>query len=124
MTPAQYRLVLTPTARSRLAAITDGRTRERVRDRIDGLAGDPELQGKALLGELQGDRSLRAAGQRYLNTNARLATALDLHAISEGAHCINYAGVCGAEIGAGVSRSSACHVCLRRNSVPAYPNLN
>jgi len=65
VTPAQYRLVLTPTARSMLAAITDRRTRERVRDRIDGLAVDPELQGKALLGELKGYRSLRAAGQRY-----------------------------------------------------------
>jgi mRNA interferase RelE/StbE len=65
VTPAQYRLGLTPTARSMLAAITDRRTRERVRDRIDGLAVDPELQGKALLGELKGYRTLRAAGQRY-----------------------------------------------------------
>ena len=65
MTPVQYRLGLTPTARSMLAAITDRRTRERVRDRIDGLAVDPQLQGKALLGELEGYRSLRAAGQRY-----------------------------------------------------------
>jgi mRNA interferase RelE/StbE len=65
VTPVQYRLGLTPTARSMLAAITDRRTRERVRDRIDGLAVDPELQGKALLGELKGYRSLRAAGQRY-----------------------------------------------------------
>jgi mRNA interferase RelE/StbE len=65
VTPAPYRLVLTPTARSMLAAIMDRRTRERIRDRIDGLAVDPELQGKALLGELKGYRSLRAAGQRY-----------------------------------------------------------
>lgn len=48
-----------------LSAITDRRTRERIRDRIDGLAVEPELQGKALLGELKGYRSLRAAGQRY-----------------------------------------------------------
>jgi mRNA interferase RelE/StbE len=64
VTPAQYRLVLTPTARFMLAAIADRRTPERVRDRIDGLAVDPGLQGKALLGELKGYRSLRAAGQR------------------------------------------------------------
>jgi mRNA interferase RelE/StbE len=48
-----------------VGAITDRRTPERVRDRIDGLAVDPELQGKALLGELKGHRSLRAAGQRF-----------------------------------------------------------
>jgi mRNA interferase RelE/StbE len=48
-----------------LTAITDRRMRERIRDRIDGLVVDPELQGKALLGELKGYRSLRAAGQRY-----------------------------------------------------------
>jgi mRNA interferase RelE/StbE len=65
VTPARYRVVLTLTARSMLAAITDRRTRERIRERIDGLAVDPDLQGKALLGEFQGYRSLRAAGQRY-----------------------------------------------------------
>ena len=65
MTPAPYRVVLTLTARSMLAAITDRRTRERIRDRIDGLAADPDLQGRALLGELIGYRSLRAVGQRY-----------------------------------------------------------
>jgi mRNA interferase RelE/StbE len=48
-----------------LEAVTDRRTRERIRDRIDGLAAEPELQGKVLLGELKGYRSLRAAGQRY-----------------------------------------------------------
>jgi mRNA interferase RelE/StbE len=48
-----------------LAAIGDRRTRERIRDRIDGLAVEPDQQGKALLGELKGYRSLRTAGQRY-----------------------------------------------------------
>jgi mRNA interferase RelE/StbE len=48
-----------------LAAITDRRTRELIRDRIDGLAVNPELQGKVLLGELKGYRSLRAAAQRH-----------------------------------------------------------
>jgi mRNA interferase RelE/StbE len=65
VTAAAYRVLLTLTARAMLAAITDRRTRERIRDRIDGLAVEPELQGKALLGELKGYRSLRAAGQRY-----------------------------------------------------------
>lgn len=60
-----HRVVLTLTARAMLEAVTDRRTRERIRDRIDGLAAEPELQGKVLLGELKGYRSLRAAGQRY-----------------------------------------------------------
>lgn len=65
MTPTPYRVVLTLTAQSMLAAVNDRRTRERIRDRIDGLALKPELQGKSLLGELKEYRSLRAAGQRY-----------------------------------------------------------
>ncbi len=34
-------------------------------DRIDGLAEEPEKQGKPLTGELTGYRSLHAVGQRY-----------------------------------------------------------
>lgn len=63
--PMVYGVLLTPTARSMLAAIKDRRAVERIRDRIDGLAHDPDIQGKPLLGELKGFRSLRAAGQRY-----------------------------------------------------------
>ena len=48
-----------------LSRIMDRRLQEAIRDRIDGLAHDPEKQGKPLLGELKGYRSLRAAGQRY-----------------------------------------------------------
>jgi len=62
---ARHPIVLTVTARSMLAAIADRRTREKVRDRIDGLAVEPERQGKPLLGELQDYRSVRAAGQRF-----------------------------------------------------------
>jgi len=65
VTPASYSLLLTPTARSMLAAITDRRMQEQIRDRIDGLAVNPEHQGKPLLGELKAYRSLRAAGQRF-----------------------------------------------------------
>ena len=60
-----YRLRLTPTAQAMLSAIKDRRTREGIRDRIDGLAHEPDKQGKPLLGELKGLRSLRAVGQRY-----------------------------------------------------------
>jgi mRNA interferase RelE/StbE len=48
-----------------LEAIQDRRIRDKIRDRIDGLAEEPEKQGKTLTGELTGYRSLRAVGQRY-----------------------------------------------------------
>ena len=60
-----YRLVITPTGLKMLEAIPDRRIQEQIRDRIDGLAHEPEQQGKPLRGELSGFRSLRAAGQRY-----------------------------------------------------------
>jgi len=63
--PGPYRVRLTPTARNMLATTTDRRTLEKIRERIDGLALDPDLQGKPLLGELKGFRSVRAAGQRF-----------------------------------------------------------
>ena len=48
-----------------LEAIQDRRILDKIRDRIDGLAEEPEKQGKPLTGELTGYRSLRAVGQRY-----------------------------------------------------------
>ena len=48
-----------------LEAIQDRRVRDKIRDRIDGLAEEPEKQGKPLTGELTGYQSLRAVGQRY-----------------------------------------------------------
>ena len=48
-----------------LEAIQDRRVRDKIRDGIDGLAEEPEKQGKPLTGELTGYRSLRAVGQRY-----------------------------------------------------------
>lgn len=48
-----------------LATIADRRVRRLIARRIDTLATGPELQGKALVGELAGLRSVRAAGQRY-----------------------------------------------------------
>lgn len=56
---------MTPHARVMLEAIQDRRVRDNIRDRIDGLAEEPEKQGKPLIGELTGYRSLRAVGQRY-----------------------------------------------------------
>jgi mRNA interferase RelE/StbE len=60
-----YRIVLTPTGLRLLESIPDRRIQAQIRNRIDGLARDPERQGKALKGELAGLRSLRAVGQRY-----------------------------------------------------------
>lgn len=62
---AVYSVRLTPTAKSMLAAVKDRRVQEKIRDRIDGLARDPAKQGKPLIGELSGYRSVRAVGQRY-----------------------------------------------------------
>lgn len=47
-----------------LQSVSDQRIREQVLVRARSLATDPEKQGKALLGELAGLRSLRAVGQR------------------------------------------------------------
>jgi mRNA interferase RelE/StbE len=48
-----------------LERIADRGVREQIVGRAEKLADEPEKQGKALLGELAGLRSLRASGQRY-----------------------------------------------------------
>jgi mRNA interferase RelE/StbE len=60
-----FRIALTPTAMKLLSEITDRRIRENIGTVIDRLVEEPEKQGKALLGELTGFRSLQAVGQRY-----------------------------------------------------------
>lgn len=60
-----WRILLTPTAVQMLADISDRRIREKIAGLIDRLSEEPEKQGKALLGELSGLRSIRAVGQRY-----------------------------------------------------------
>lgn len=60
-----WKIALTPTARQMFEAIRDRRVRRSLAERIDGLANEPEKQGKPLIGELAGLRSLRAVGQRY-----------------------------------------------------------
>jgi mRNA interferase RelE/StbE len=61
----KYEIQLTPLALEMLAAIKDRREQEKLRDRIDQLRIDPEKQGKALVDNLSGFRSIRAIGQRY-----------------------------------------------------------
>jgi mRNA interferase RelE/StbE len=60
-----FHIALTPTAMKLLSEISDKRIREKIGAVIDRLVEDPEKQGKALLGELAGFRSIRAVGQRY-----------------------------------------------------------
>ena len=60
-----WRINITPTAMRMLTGITDRRIREKIVAVIDRLAEEPEKQGKAMLGELAGFRSIRAVGQRY-----------------------------------------------------------
>jgi len=61
----KWQILLTPTALKLLSDISDRRIREKIGAVIDRLTEDPEKQGKALLGELAGFRSIRAVGQRY-----------------------------------------------------------
>jgi mRNA interferase RelE/StbE len=61
----KWRILLTPTSLKLLSDISDRRIREKIGVVIDRLIEDPEKQGKALLGELSGFRSVRAVGQRY-----------------------------------------------------------
>jgi mRNA interferase RelE/StbE len=60
-----YRIVIQPTALKLLKEISDRRIRQKLSDRIDKLKESPEIQGKPLLGELDGYYSVRAVGQRY-----------------------------------------------------------
>jgi len=60
-----YRVVIQPTAFKLLKEISDRRIRKKISDRIDKLKESPEIQGKPLLGELEGYYSVRAVGQRY-----------------------------------------------------------
>lgn len=60
-----YKIVIAPAALKMLKAVSDRRVRDLIVERIDELAEEPEKQGKPLVGELSGYRSLRAAGQRY-----------------------------------------------------------
>jgi mRNA interferase RelE/StbE len=60
-----YRIVIQPNAFKLLKEISDRRIRQKISDRIDKLQESPEMQGKPLIGELDGYYSVRAVGQRY-----------------------------------------------------------
>lgn len=60
-----YSIIVRPSAIAMLKTISDRRIREKIDEKINGLANEPEKQGKELGGELEGYRSVRAVGQRY-----------------------------------------------------------
>ena len=59
-----YAITWTKTALKLAEAIPDQRIRRLISQRADQLGTSPEEQGKALVGELAGFRSVRAVGQR------------------------------------------------------------
>ncbi|MEG4534754.1 type II toxin-antitoxin system RelE/ParE family toxin [Microcoleus sp. D2_18a_D3] len=61
----EYEIQLTRLALEMLEAVKDRREQEKLRDRIDQLKFEPQKQGKALVDNLSGFRSIRAVGQRY-----------------------------------------------------------
>ena len=60
-----FKVRLTEDALASLEEIQDRRVRVKIFDRIRRLGEDPEKQGKPLVDELGGFRSVRAVGQRY-----------------------------------------------------------
>jgi mRNA interferase RelE/StbE len=60
-----YQIRLAPFAFRCLRDIADRRIQAKLQGAIDDLAEGPAKQGKALIGELVGYRSLHAIGQRY-----------------------------------------------------------
>lgn len=61
----EYRIELTKLAVEMLGKIGDRREQQGIIERLQKLKVNPELQGKALTGDLKGYRSIRAVGQRY-----------------------------------------------------------
>jgi mRNA interferase RelE/StbE len=60
-----YRVVFTQQAEDMLADISDRRVQQAIRDKARALVNSPAQQGKPLVDELAGHRSVRAVGQRY-----------------------------------------------------------
>ncbi|MGH7268040.1 MAG: type II toxin-antitoxin system RelE family toxin [Candidatus Rokuibacteriota bacterium] len=60
-----FAITWTETALKLVEAIPDRRIRRVISQRVDQLAKSPEQQGKSLIAELAGFRSVRAGGRRY-----------------------------------------------------------
>jgi mRNA interferase RelE/StbE len=60
-----YRVRVTKNAELAFKAISDKRIQQKIFERMVQLGTEPEKQGKALIGDLAGYRSVRVVGQRY-----------------------------------------------------------
>lgn len=60
-----FAITWTETALKLVEAVPDQRIRRLITQSADQLAKAPEQEGKPLIGELAGFRSVRAVGQRY-----------------------------------------------------------
>src|SRR5947207_7825183 len=60
-----WHIRLTVPAAKQFDAIKDTRIKESISRRINALSQDPNKQGKPMIDELAGYRSVRAVGQRY-----------------------------------------------------------
>ena len=65
MTHPVHTIRWTETATTLAEALPEQRIRRLISQRVDQLAKSPEQQGKPLVGELTGFRTVRAVGQRY-----------------------------------------------------------
>ena len=79
--PRRYEIEIAPTGYRSLKTLKVKKLRREIAKVIDGLARAPEEQGKALLGPLEGVRSVRAARDRFrilykVDTRARLVSVL------------------------------------------------
>jgi len=60
-----WKVMVTHKALEMIQGISDRRIRRQVSEAISALSEDPDIKGKALIGELTGFRAIRAAGQRF-----------------------------------------------------------
>ncbi len=60
-----YEILITPSALEMIQGIKDKRVRAKLIERIDELQHEPEKQGKPMVADLAGYRSVRTVGQRY-----------------------------------------------------------
>jgi mRNA-degrading endonuclease RelE of RelBE toxin-antitoxin system len=79
--PRGYEIEIAPTGYRSLETVKDKKLRRKIAKAIDDLARAPEDQGKALLGPLEGVRSVRAARDRFcilyqVDTRAKLVSVL------------------------------------------------
>ena len=59
----KYEVLITDTCLNLVAKIPDKKIRRAILNRIEGLSDEPEIQGKMLVKDLSGFRSIHAAGR-------------------------------------------------------------